>query len=115
MQLTYVLTELGTGLKRNISMTVAVVVTLFVSLTLVGLGLLLNAQADKALEAVIASITNAVAGGDKVTVPGFGTFESRERSARTGRNPQTGETMEIAASKAPAFKPAAAFKNAVNG
>lgn len=48
MQLTYVLTELGTGLKRNVSMTVAVVVTLFVSLTLVGLGLLLNAQADKA-------------------------------------------------------------------
>ncbi len=74
-----------------------------------------NAQADKALEAVITSITSAVAGGDKVTVPGFGTFESRERSARTGRNPQTGETMEIAASKAPAFKPAAAFKNAVNG
>jgi DNA-binding protein HU-beta len=74
-----------------------------------------NTQADKALEAVIASITTAVAGGDKVTVPGFGTFESRERSARTGRNPQTGETMEIAASKAPAFKPAAAFKNAVNG
>jgi DNA-binding protein HU-beta len=76
---------------------------------------LTNAQADKALEAVISSITTAVAGGDKVTVPGFGTFESRERSARTGRNPQTGETMEIAASKAPAFKPAAAFKNAVNG
>ena len=74
-----------------------------------------NAQADKALEAVIASITNAVAGGDKVTVPGFGTFESRERSARTGRNPQTGETMEIAASKAPAFKAGAAFKSAVNG
>ncbi len=76
---------------------------------------LTNAQADKALEAVITSITTAVAGGDKVTVPGFGTFESRERSARTGRNPQTGESMEIAASKAPAFKPAAAFKNAVNG
>ena len=56
-----------------------------------------NAQADKALEAVIASITTAVAGGDKVTVPGFGTFESRERSARTGRNPQTGETIQIAA------------------
>ena len=74
-----------------------------------------NAQADKALEAVIASITEAEAGGNKVTVAGFGTFESRERSARTGRNPQTGETMEIAASKAPAFKPAAAFKNAVNG
>lgn len=74
-----------------------------------------NAQADKALQALIAAITTAVASGDKVIVPGFGTFESRERAARTGRNPQTGETLEIAASKAPAFKPAAAFKNAVNG
>ena len=76
---------------------------------------LTNAQADKALETVLASIAAAVASGDKVTLPGFGTFESRERAARTGRNPQTGETMEIAASKAPAFKPAAAFKNALNG
>lgn len=76
---------------------------------------LTTAQADKALEAVITTITQAVTAGDKVTVPGFGTFESRERAARTGRNPQTGETMEIAASKAPAFKPAAAFKNSVNG
>jgi DNA-binding protein HU-beta len=58
-----------------------------------------NAQADKALEAVITSITSAVAGGDKVTVPGFGTFESRERSARTGRNPQTGEEIKIPAGK----------------
>src|SRR3954463_14737526 len=48
MQLTYVFSELGTGLKRTVSMTIAVIVTLFVSLTLVGLGLLLNAQADKA-------------------------------------------------------------------
>ena len=76
---------------------------------------LTNAQADKALEAVITSITSSVAKGEKVSLPGFGTFESRERSARTGRNPQTGETMEIAASKAPAFKPATAFKSAVNG
>ena len=75
---------------------------------------LTNAQADQALEAVIHSITKAVSSGDKVTVPGFGTFEPRERAARTGRNPQTGESMEIAASKAPAFKPAAAFKSAVN-
>jgi DNA-binding protein HU-beta len=75
---------------------------------------LTNSQADKALEAVIASITSAVASGQKVIVPGFGTFEARERSARTGRNPQIGETIEIAASKAPAFKPAAAFKNTVN-
>jgi DNA-binding protein HU-beta len=76
---------------------------------------LTNAQADKALEAVITSITSTVAKGEKVTLPGFGTFESRERSARTGRNPQTGETMEIAASKAPAFKAGSAFKSAVNG
>ena len=75
---------------------------------------LTSAQADKVIEAVITSITQAVSGGDKVTIPGFGTFEARERAARTGRNPQTGESMEIAASKAPAFKPAAAFKNAVN-
>ena len=58
---------------------------------------LTNAQADKALEAVITSITSTVAKGEKVTLPGFGTFESRERSARTGRNPQTGETIQIAA------------------
>ena len=76
---------------------------------------LTNAQADKALEAVITSITSTVAKGEKVTLPGFGTFESRERSARTGRNPQTGETMEIAASVAPAFKPASGFKQAVAG
>ena len=74
-----------------------------------------NAQADKALEAIVSSITSTVANGEKVTIPGFGTFEARERSARTGRNPQTGETMEIAASKAPAFKPASGFKQAVNG
>jgi DNA-binding protein HU-beta len=74
-----------------------------------------NAQADKALEAIVSSITSTVANGEKVTIPGFGTFEARERAARTGRNPQTGETMEIAASKAPAFKPASGFKQAVNG
>lgn len=76
---------------------------------------LTNAQADKALEAVVSSITAAVAKGDKVTLPGFGTFEARQRNARTGRNPQTGETIEIAASTAPAFKAGAAFKAAVNG
>jgi DNA-binding protein HU-beta len=73
-----------------------------------------NAQADKALEAIVSSITSTVANGEKVTIPGFGTFESRERAARTGRNPQTGESMEIAASKSPAFKPASGFKQAVN-
>ena len=75
---------------------------------------LTNAQADAALEAVLTSITNAVADGDKVTLPGFGTFEARKREARTGRNPQTGEEMQIAASTAPAFKAGSAFKAAVN-
>ncbi|KQP63639.1 MULTISPECIES: HU family DNA-binding protein [unclassified Nocardioides] len=72
-----------------------------------------GAQADKAVNAVIDSITSALAAGDKVTIPGFGTFETRERSARQGRNPQTGETMEIAASTAPAFKAGAQLKKAV--
>ena len=55
----------------------------------------------------------AVAAGEKVSLAGFGTFEQRSRVARSGRNPQTGEALEIAASVAPAFKPAAAFKQAV--
>jgi DNA-binding protein HU-beta len=74
-----------------------------------------TAQADAALKALVDGVVAAVAGGDKVTIAGFGTFESRQRSARTGRNPQTGETMEIAASVAPAFKPASGFKQAVAG
>jgi DNA-binding protein HU-beta len=74
-----------------------------------------GADAERALEAVIDTITKAVAGGDKVTIVGFGTFEPRERSARTGRNPQTGEEIQIAASTVPGFKAGAAFKEAVNG
>jgi DNA-binding protein HU-beta len=73
-----------------------------------------GAQADKAVSAVIDSITSALASGDRVTLPGFGTFETRERAARQGRNPQTGETMEIAASTTPAFKAGAQLKQAVN-
>lgn len=73
------------------------------------------AEADRALEATLQAITKAVASGDKVTIPGFGTFEARERSARTGRNPQTGAEIQIAASKAPAFKAGSAFKQAVAG
>ena len=61
------------------------------------------------------SISSALAGGDKVALTGFGTFEVRERSARQGRNPQTGESIEIAASKAPAFKAGTALKKAVAG
>lgn len=71
-------------------------------------------DAEKALNAVIESITNALTEGDKVQLVGFGTFEVRERDARTGKNPRTGETIEIAASKAPAFKAGRALKDAVN-
>ncbi|NHC47513.1 HU family DNA-binding protein [Motilibacter aurantiacus] len=76
-----------------------------------GLG---SAAAEAALSALVGAITRALAEGDKVTIPGFGTFEVRERAARSGRNPRTGEPMEIAASKAPAFKPATALKDAVS-
>jgi len=72
------------------------------------------AQADKVLNAVLDSITSALSSGDKVTLPGFGTFETRDRAARQGRNPQTGETIDIAASTAPAFKPGAQLKQAVS-
>jgi DNA-binding protein HU-beta len=74
-----------------------------------------GADAERALDAVLDSIVKAVADGDKVTIPGFGTFEPRERSARTGRNPQTGAEIEIAASTVPGFKAGAAFKSAVSG
>lgn len=73
-----------------------------------------GAQADQALSAVLDTITATLAKGEKVTLPGFGTFETRERSAREGRNPQTGETMQIAASTAPAFKAGSALKKAVS-
>ncbi|NPC96273.1 HU family DNA-binding protein [Nocardioides sp. zg-DK7169] len=73
-----------------------------------------GAQADKALNAVLDTITSALASGDKVTLPGFGTFETRDRAARQGRNPQTGESMEIAASTSPAFKAGAQLKAAVS-
>ncbi|MDD8049250.1 MAG: HU family DNA-binding protein [Thomasclavelia sp.] len=71
-------------------------------------------DADKAVAAFIDEITKALVKGDKVAIKGFGNFEVRERNARTGRNPRTGETMEIAASKAPAFKASSALKKAVN-
>ena len=63
-----------------------------------------KADAKKALDAFISSVTNAMKAGDKVALVGFGTFSVSERAAREGRNPQTGETMTIAASKAPKFK-----------
>jgi DNA-binding protein HU-beta len=69
--------------------------------------------AESAVNAVVEAISEALAAGDKVTIPGFGTFETRDRSARSGRNPQTGEAIEIAATTAPAFKAGSALKQAV--
>ena len=70
-------------------------------------------DAEKALAAVLGSIEDALKAGDKVQLIGFGTFEVKERAARTGHNPKTGEAIEIAAAKVPAFKAGATFKNAV--
>ena len=71
-------------------------------------------DAERAVNATIDAITESLAKGDKVQVAGLGSFEVKNREARTGRNPQTGETIQIAASKLPAFKAAQALKNAVS-
>lgn len=71
-------------------------------------------DADKALTAVLDAIINAVAAGEKVQISGFGTFEQRQRNARTGVNPRTGNSIDISASKVPAFKVGKAFKDIVN-
>ncbi len=67
------------------------------------------------LDATVTQIQKSVKKGEKVTLPGFGTFERRQRSARTARNPQTGEQIKVKASKVPAFKPGAGFKTFVSG
>jgi DNA-binding protein HU-beta len=74
-----------------------------------------KADAERALTAVVDTITTQVASGEKIQIPGLGTFEPRERNAREGRNPQTGESIQIAATTVPGFKPATAFKTAVAG
>ena len=73
-----------------------------------------KAEAARAVDAVINAITTALKKGDAVTLVGFGTFQVRKRAARTGRNPKTGETIKIKASKNPAFKAGKALKDAVN-
>jgi len=70
-------------------------------------------DAGKAVDAVFEAIGEALQSGDKVQLVGFGNFEVRERQARKGRNPQTGEEIEIAASKIPAFKPGKQLKEIV--
>lgn len=69
--------------------------------------------AEEALKAALNAISDAVAVGERVTLPGFGTFERRDRAAREGRNPQTGETLKIAKSRVPAFKAGSTFKSYV--
>ncbi len=71
-------------------------------------------DAEKAVVAVLASIEEALAGGDKVQLVGFGTFEIRERAARKGRNPQTGEEINIAAARVPVFKAGKALRETVS-
>ncbi|HEI9783677.1 TPA: DNA-binding protein HU-beta [Serratia marcescens] len=73
-----------------------------------------KAAAGRALDAVIASVTDSLKAGDDVALVGFGSFTVRERSARTGRNPQTGKEIKIAAAKVPAFRAGEALKDAVN-
>lgn len=73
-----------------------------------------RATAGRAVEVVLETGGGEARAGESVTIPGFGTFEVRERSARTGRNPQTGEAIDIAASRVPAFKAGKALRERVN-
>ena len=72
-----------------------------------------KAEAERAVDALLEAIRGALASGEKVTLPGFGTFSVRSRVARQGRNPATGERITVAASKTPAFKAGKALRDAV--
>ena len=78
-----------------------------------GVGDYTKAESDRIVDAVFDGIIDTVSKGDQVSVAGFGVFEARERAARMGRNPQTGEAIKIAASRSPKFKAAKKFKDAV--
>ena len=73
-----------------------------------------KAAAGRAVDGMLSAITDALSKGDQVSLVGFGTFLVRERAARSGRNPRTGETIQIEAAKNPAFKAGKALKDAVN-
>ena len=73
-----------------------------------------KADAGKALDAFVSSVTGALAGGDRISLVGFGSWSVDERGARTGRNPRTGEEIQIAAKKVVKFKPGAGLSDAVN-
>lgn len=70
-------------------------------------------ETEQVLNAFFSTVQETLKQNDKVQIPGFGSFEVRERAARTGRNPHTGETIEIAAAKVPAFKPGKVLKDAI--
>lgn len=74
-----------------------------------------KAAAERALNSFIEAVTDEMKTGEQVALVGFGTFSVSDRAARTGRNPQTGATIEIVAAKVPKFKPGKALKDAVNG
>jgi DNA-binding protein HU-beta len=74
-----------------------------------------KAQARKAIDALISAVTSAAKGGDSVAVTGFGQFKVKDSPARQGRNPATGETIEIAAARKLTFAPAKAVKDLLNG
>jgi DNA-binding protein HU-beta len=74
-----------------------------------------KADARKIVDAVFAAIADAAAAGDEVAINGFGKFKIKESAAREGRNPSTGATIQIAASKKPGFSPAKAVKDRLNG
>lgn len=73
-----------------------------------------KAAAGRALDAMIDSVSEELTKGEQVVLVGFGTFSVKERAARTGRNPRTGEPIQIAAATIPSFKPGKALKDAVN-
>lgn len=77
-------------------------------------GNITNKAAKETLDTVIAVLSDALAGEERITLPGFGTFEVKERGPRVGRNPQTGETIKISASKTVSFKIGSTLKSRLN-
>ena len=78
-------------------------------------GNLSKVDAGRSLDALIKTIETTLKAGDSITLVGFGTFAVKDRAERTGRNPQTGQEITIAAAKVPSFKPGKSLKDAVNG
>ena len=78
-------------------------------------GNLSKADAGRSLDALIKTIETTLKAGDSITLVGFGNFAVKDRAERTGRNPQTGQEITIAAAKVPSFKPGKGLKDAVNG